>query len=297
MVETSCGRLVQAHANHGVMLLDGQLEPVHFPRRQGRPLVGDLVRVDAQGSLVEILPRSSLFGRGDERGRFQPLVANASQAAIVLAPEPAPSPDLPHRYLVSSLLHGLKPLLVLNKSDLPLPNGPPFSELELLQDIGVTVIRTRCKPVADLSALQARLHGAITVLAGQSGVGKTSLLNQLLPDLESRTSALSRVTGKGRHTTTSATAHPWGETGWIIDTPGVWEYSLWAMPQHELEQGFPEFARVEDACRFRDCSHDNEPGCAILAAVHADKIPPARHAAWLRLLAEQKRLAARANRL
>ncbi|RFF28677.1 MULTISPECIES: ribosome small subunit-dependent GTPase A [unclassified Wenzhouxiangella] len=283
-------RLVQAHANHGAAAVDGELKPVHFPRRIERPLPGDLVRIDNAGTLTEVLERRNLFGRGDNRGRFRPIAANLDRAVIVIAAEPAPSRDLLHRYLAACLIREIEPLIVVNKSDLPRPEQPPFTELDQLAELGFASIEARCQPDLDVASLEARIRSGVTLLAGQSGVGKSSLLNALIPDLEARTRQLSRVTGKGRHTTTTATAHPYADGGWLIDTPGVWEYGLWKMDARTLERGFPEFSEHAAACRFRDCRHRSEPGCGVIAAVESSALPAFRHEAWLRLLAEQERL-------
>jgi ribosome biogenesis GTPase len=284
------GLVVRAWANRGIAQLDeGPLVPFHFPRRLIRPLPGDRIELDGKDSLIKIEPRANEFGRGDPRGRFKPAAANLDRAVIVIAPEPAPSPDLLHRYLASALIHGIEPVIVINKSDLPCPDSPAFDDLEDLAGLGYRIIRCRCKPRPDIDELAAELGQGTSLLAGQSGVGKTSLLNALIPDLDERTSVLSAVTGKGTHTTTTATVYPMSGTAALIDTPGVWEYGLWAMDAAQLEQGFPEF-REFSGCRFRNCRHDSEPGCAVRAAVENADIPASRHAAWLRLLAEQRRL-------
>jgi len=286
-------RLLQAHGNHGVAAVDGAFRQVHFPRRIDRPLPGDRVRIDTAGTLTGILDRSSVFGRGDGRGRFRPIAANLDRALIVIAPEPAPSRDLLHRYLTASLVCGIEPLIVVNKTDLPLPDHPPFSELDGLDELGFGIVRVRCRPEPEVASLAGLLDRGISLLAGQSGVGKSSLLNALVPDLDAQTGALSRVTGKGRHTTSSATLHRHGETAWLVDTPGVWEYGLWRMDAATLQRGFPEFSRHAANCKFRDCRHNSEPGCAVIAAVESGTVPAFRHQAWLRLLAEQERFAGR----
>jgi ribosome biogenesis GTPase len=128
------------------------------------------------------------------------------------------------------------------------------------------------------------LSGRISILAGQSGVGKSSLINALIPNLDVQTGALSRATGKGTHTTTATTMYRLPDGGRLIDSPGVWEYGLWAMSQTELEHGFPDFAPWTGQCRFNDCVHDTEPECAVRAAVAAGQILAWRHNAYLRLL-------------
>ncbi len=283
--------VVEAYANRGVAVRqDGRLAPFHFPRKLVRPLPGDHIELSSDDRLLGIAPRRNEFGRGDPKGRFRPVAANLDQAVIVIAAEPAPSPDLLHRYLAAALIAGIRPIVVINKDDLPLPDQPPFNELDALDALGVVTVRTRCKPIIEIDRLETQLAGKTSLLAGQSGVGKTSLLNALIPDLDAQTGALSAVTGKGRHTTTSATLHPRPGQGAVIDSPGVWEYGLWAMPIEQLMLGFPDVQAHANDCRFRNCSHDHEPGCAVRAAVDSGKIHPGRYQAWRRLLAEQKRL-------
>jgi len=291
--ESTSGRLlvVQASSNRGVAASrDGDLIEFPFRRRSGRPLPGDHITLDTAGALDRIAPRENVFGRGDPRGRLKPIAANLDQVIIVIAPEPAPSRDLLHRYLAAALIQGIQSLIVLNKCDLELPQHPPFNELDELQGLGYEIIRTSCSKETALATLPARLIGRTSLLAGQSGVGKSSLLNALIPDLGVQTGALSRVTGKGTHTTTSAILHRLAAGGWVVDTPGVWEYGLWRMPTTELQRGFPEFADHAENCRFRNCSHRHEPGCAVRAAAENGDLPAFRHQAWLRLLAEQERL-------
>jgi ribosome biogenesis GTPase len=287
---TSTWRILAAQGNHGLAVPDeppgGEMTEVHFRRRTGRPLAGDLVRIDDQGAVSDILPRRNTFGRGTAQGSYQAIAANLDTLLIVIAPEPAPSEDLLHRYLAAARMQDVEPVVVINKSDLPIPDSPPFSELG---ELALEVIRTRATPPANLAELPDRLTNGIHLLAGQSGVGKSSLANALLPDLALDTGQLSRSTGKGRHTTTAARLHPLSGGGWLVDTPGVWEYGLWTMPVEELERGFPEF-RAAGTCRFRNCTHDHEPGCAVRDAAETGTIPAARYRAWLRLLSEQRRL-------
>jgi ribosome biogenesis GTPase len=287
---SSAWRILTALGNHGLAVPDDEPAStpveVHFRRRTGRPLAGDLVRIDDQQAVAEILPRRSTFGRGTAQGRFQPIAANLDTLLIVIAPEPAPSEDLLHRYLAAARMQDVEPVVVINKSDLPIPDAPPFSDFEALE---LDVIRTRAAPPTDLADLHERLQRGIHLLAGQSGVGKSSLANALLPSLALDTGHLSRSTGKGRHTTTGSQLHPLPGGGWLVDTPGVWEYGLWTMPIEELERGFPEF-RGLGRCRFRNCTHDHEPGCAVRDAAEDGRIPACRYRAWLRLLTEQQRL-------
>ncbi len=282
--------VVQASSNRGVAAdSDGSLIEFPFRRRSGRPLPGDRIALDSAGALHAIAPRTNVFGRGDPRGRLKPIAANLDQVIIVIAPEPAPSRDLLHRYLAAAAIQGIQPLIVVNKTDLALPDTAPFDELEGFQELGYEVIRTCCTHGTALDCLPGRVAGKTSLMAGQSGVGKSSLLNALIPDLDLQTGALSRVTGKGTHTTTTAILHRLLDGGWLVDTPGVWEYGLWAMAFETLQQGFPEFAEYARRCRFRNCRHQDEPGCAVQAATESGDLPAFRHQAWLRLLAEQQR--------
>ncbi len=284
-------RVVEAYSNRGVARHeDGRLAAFHFPRRLDRPLPGDWIELSDNGSLEVIAERCNTFGRGDPRGRFRPVAANLDLALIIIAAEPAPSPDLLHRYLAACRICAIEPVVVVNKSDLNEPAQPPFTELDGLIELGYHVVRVQCKPEPDIQALASLLGQGTSLLAGQSGVGKSSLVNALIPDYEQQTGELSRVTGKGTHTTTSATLCALPAGGWLLDTPGVWEYGLWIMPRYELLRGFPEFAPFADHCRFRDCSHQHEPGCAVSAAAQSGELANFRYQAWLRLLNEQARL-------
>ncbi len=265
----------------------GELTTLPYRRGVGRPLAGDQVEIDASGTIARILPRRSWFGRGVNRGRFRPIAANLDQMLIVLAPAPPPSQDLLPRYLAAARIGGIEPVIVVNKTDLGEPTAAPFSTLG---SNGVAVVRVRCHPEPDLETLEARLGPGIHLLVGQSGVGKTSLANALVPDLEAQTRALSAVTKKGTHTTTTARLHRLPSGGWLVDTPGVWEYGLWRMSAQTLSLGFPEFDDWAGQCRFRDCAHETEPGCAVQAAVDNGAIAEFRYTAWLRLRAEQRRL-------
>ena len=181
-------------------------------------------------------------------------------------------------------------MIVLNKAELQQENeqdnDTPLRHLEDYRQLGYQVLRTSCKTTPGISPLKSILEHRTSILVGQSGVGKSSLINSLLPDLELQTGALSRVTGKGIHTTTTTIMYSIPAGGRLIDSPGVWEYGLWRMEPEELADGFIEFQDLLGQCKFNDCRHDHEPQCAIREAAESGVLFPWRYQAYLRLLSQ-----------
>ncbi len=284
--------LVSYGAQGKVELDNGERLDCKYRRSVGRPYCGDRVeiqRADGQSAVVtRILPRDNLFARADARLRKQPIAANLDQALIIIAPHPAPSCDLVERYLVAIHSLGIRPVIVLNKAELlqekSYDYGTPLGRLEDYRKLGYEVLQTSCKTAPGISLLNSVLKNRTSILVGQSGVGKSSLANKLLPDLDLQTGALSRVTGKGIHTTTTTIMYSMPAGGRLIDSPGVWEYGLWRMEQQELANGFIEFQSFLGGCKFNDCRHDQEPQCAISEAAESGALFPWRYQAYLRLL-------------
>jgi ribosome biogenesis GTPase len=289
-----------SHGNRGLAkLTDGREVKVHYRRGVGRPVCGDRVRLDDVNQQVavvaEIEDRRNVFARADGQQRMQIVAANLDQVLIVLAVEPAPSRDLLERYLVAAHSLDITPAIVINKVDLPATRtevgNSPFTRLDEYAALGYQVIQTSCKGEPGVEALRALLAEQTSILVGQSGVGKSSLVNRLVPDLDLQTNALSDSTGKGRHTTTSTMMYQLpgtvGKSGYLIDSPGVWEYGLWQLENYELETGFIEFRPYLGECRFNDCAHDSEPGCAVKQAVSDGAIARWRYDSYSRLLNEQ----------
>jgi ribosome biogenesis GTPase len=288
-----------SYGGHGVVLLpDGQRRRCKFRRNVGRPYCGDEVLVDQadETSLVveRILPRRNYFVRTDERQRQHIIAANLDQVLIVIAPRPLPSRDLLERYLLAVHSLEIEPVIVVNKSELELSetdNSPGVEALKRIpeyRELGYTVIHTSCKAAPGIDALLPLLDHRTSILVGQSGVGKSSLVNRILPDLELQTGALSNATGKGTHTTTSTRLYQLRGGGHLIDSPGVWEYGIWKLEDSELEKGFTEFNAWAGQCKFNNCQHDSEPGCAIKQAVEDGKIRSWRYQSYLRLLSQNK---------
>jgi len=284
-----------SYGSQGVVLLDdGERKRCKFRRNVGRPFCGDRVlvgRADETSLVVEsILPRKNSFVRSDERQRQHVIAANLDQVLIVVAAAPLPSRDLMERYLLAVHSLGIEPVIVLNKTDLEVsPNetaagATVLAHMPDYEDLGYTVIRTSCKTAPGITGLQSILKDRTSILVGQSGVGKSSLINQLLPDLDIQTGALSTATGKGTHTTTSTMLYQFTGGGYLIDSPGVWEYGIWKLENHELAAGFIEFDPWLGKCRFNNCVHATEPDCAIKQAVADGHIRNWRYQSYLRLL-------------
>jgi ribosome biogenesis GTPase len=282
-----------SHGNRGLVeLADGSHAECKFRRSAGRPLCGDRVALQpADGEswvVTSIRPRSNEFVRADARGRRQAIAANLDQVLVVVAPVPEPSRDLLERYLVAVHSLGIRPAIILNKVDRlvssELVDDSPLRRLDEYLELGYAVLRTSCKSAPGVASLPPVLGGRTSILVGQSGVGKSSLVNALLPDRDVQTGELSRVTGKGTHTTTTTCMYDLPCGGRLIDSPGVWEYGLWDMGPTELQAGFPEFEPYAANCRFNDCRHAGEPGCAVAAAVERGALRSWRYASYRRLL-------------
>ena len=282
-----------SYGNRGVIEFpDGKRSDCNYRRSVGRPYCGDRVLVenaDGHSTVVtRILERSNEFARANSRQRKQVIAANLDQVMIVIAAAPEPSTDLVERYLVAVHSLGIRPVLVLNKCELidgkKMAANSPLGHLDDYRDLGYEVLITSCKEAPGIDSMLPLLGGKTSILVGQSGVGKSSLVNALLPDLEVQTGALSRVTGKGTHTTTTTIMYSLSHGGKLIDSPGVWEYGLWKMNQTELLGGFIDFSPFLGHCRFNDCSHAREPDCAVVDAVNLGSIRKWRYESYCRLL-------------
>lgn len=194
------------------------------------------------------------------------------------------------RYLLAVHSLGIEPIIVYNKTDLIIPAGETAAGVNVLEHmpdyeaLGYTVIRTSCKTEPGIAGLQSVLKDRTSILVGQSGVGKSSIINQLIPDLDIQTGELSTATGKGTHTTTSTMLYHIVTGGSLIDSPGVWEYGIWKIDDQEIAIGYIEFKPFLGGCRFNNCLHASEPDCAIKQAVADGQIRDWRYQSYLRLL-------------
>lgn len=278
MSEIQKGRVVAAFGRqYLVRLADNSLLPCLTRGKKSDVVCGDMVEVqrsgDNQGVIERTAKRSSLLHRSDAF-REKLIAANVSQIIIVVAAEPSFSDEVVTRCLIAAFDQNLSVLIVLNKCDLPVAAAAARLQLATYRTIGYNVLELSA--VQDVSALRPLLQGHTSVLVGQSGMGKSTLINALLPDAQAATREISTVLDSGKHTTTHAKLYSLDENSSLIDCPGVQAFGLHHLTLGRIEQGFIEFAQYLGLCRFRDCHHLHEPGCALLDAVAKGKIDPRR---------------------
>lgn len=239
-----------------------------------RPALND------EGLIERVEPRHGLLNRAS-RGREQVIVANVDQVVFVVSlVEPALKPHLIDRYLASAEQGKIASVVCLNKADLV---DPSFFQplIGYYSQLGVHALLTSATTGQGIPALRARIRGKETVFSGQSGVGKSSLLNAIQPGLGLRVREVSEANQKGRHTTTTAQLLPLDFGGWVVDTPGIRQFQLWDIIPEEVEGFFPEFRPLVPLCAFPDCSHTHESRCAVKEAVQRRQVSLSRYRSYL----------------
>jgi len=239
-------------------------------------------------SIIEILPRKSRLARRAPGGQYgeRVLAVNVDQVIIVFAAaKPEPHPRMLDRFLVIAEGNDLPARVVVNKAEL-VEDVTLRATFAVYERAGYDVHYTSVKTNRGLDELRSALDGRVSVLTGPSGVGKSSLLNTLYPGLNLRVGEISESVNKGRHTTVGASLHPLPGGSFVVDTPRLREVGMWAQPSDELEQCFREFRQFLGNCRFGDCQHESEPGCAILEAVKRGDITTVRFESFLKLRGE-----------
>lgn len=271
------GQIVAAHGRHFLVRTEQHTNLNCITRGRKLDVVcGDIVDVNIstqdQGVIERVHPRSSLFKRADIF-RSKPIAANVTQVAIMVAPRPSWSEDLLQRCLLAAESQHLPALIIANKADLP-EHKTMLEALSGYPALGYPVISLCAKQ--GTGELVERLQGHLTLLAGQSGMGKSTLINALFPQADARVEAFSEALDSGRHTTTHSRLYQLNVNSGIIDSPGFQEFALAHLSRSDIEAAMPDFRPYHGQCRFRDCQHLSEPGCAIQQAVKAGLIAPQR---------------------
>ncbi|MDH7514686.1 MAG: ribosome small subunit-dependent GTPase A [Bacteroidota bacterium] len=297
--------LVVEMGGPSVLLLDGDEEIRARPRRStttGNPnssllAVGDRVRYVSAGEgdavVTHVYPRKRVLLRTavSDRGFADVIVANPDRIVVVAAAtNELLKPGLIDRYLIASAMGGVDAFIVINKMDLV--DDEDFSAVEeiadVYRDVGYTVLYTSCVTGEGIEELGNLLRDAISAFCGHSGVGKTSLLNRLVPSASGKTDTISVQSSRGTHTTTKSVLYALPNGGYIADTPGIREFGLYHFDPADLHTYYPEFVARADRCRFPSCTHTHEPDCAVIAAVAEGAIHPLRYRNYLQILDSER---------
>ncbi|MGH1429964.1 MAG: small ribosomal subunit biogenesis GTPase RsgA [Neptuniibacter sp.] len=273
------GRTVDVEASDGD--IQGKIFRCHMRTNLGQLVTGDRViwRMGKEsGVVVAKQERTTELLRPNPYGEMKPVAANIDFIVITIAVEPTPFANLIDRYLVASELSGIEPVILLNKTDLLTEkNRKAVDEiLQRYRDLDYQVLEASSSSEQGLSQLKEKLKNRISVFVGQSGVGKSSLINMLLPGVDLKVGELSAQTKKGKHTTTTARLFHFPDGGDLIDSPGIREFGLWHIEPDQVIEGFKELRSVSGMCQFRDCKHEKEPGCALKNAVEDGTISTQR---------------------
>ncbi len=276
---------------------DGGLHRCRLRQNLGTAVCGDAVQWQqpptGDGVIGAVAPRRNLLTRPDYSGHPKAVAANIDQILVVAAPLPALNEGLLDRYFVAIRALGAQARLLINKCDLLDAAGrdalthqvAPYAALATVHFVSLRGGTADQEPLDTL--LQRLLHDQISLLVGQSGVGKSSLVQRLLPDKDIRTAAVSLATGKGTHTTTSSTLYHLPFGGDLIDSPGVRSFELGDIAAHQVQDGFPDVTTAAAHCRFANCRHRQEPGCAVQAAIGAGQLQARRLQSYHQLLDER----------
>ncbi len=279
--------VVAAHGRRGLLEIDGQRRPFMIQGRELRVVCGDRVQVELRPGSEDLLvtgiaARTNVLARQQQRADHRDIIAaNLSQVIAVCAPRPEPDLFLLDRYLCAAEMMGCRAAVLWNKSDLGLP--PPGLAGEF-QGLGYPVLSVSTRTGAGLDALTDLLRNQVSVLVGQSGVGKSSLVNAIAPGVAAAVGALSPGRDMGTHTTTAVLMYPVAGSGRLLDAPGVRDFVPALNPGSRLDTGFADIRPLAASCRFANCQHTHEPGCRVKEAVAAGALSRRRYESYLQLL-------------
>lgn len=286
---------VVAHFGQALDVEDSDANIIHCKARQNLQLVcGDSVywlpEEDGSGVITAFEPRRSCLTRSDFHGNIKPVVANVDQVVIVCANKPEFRETLIDQYIIATEQLGITPVVVLNKIDLIDAQDLQklTHRLTVYSDIGYAVIQISAKQQPSLDKLTAILNNKTSILVGQSGVGKSTIIKHLLPHEQIEIGALSEGSGKGKHTTTVSRLYHLADSGNIIDSPGVRDFGLGEISKQDLLYGFIEFRELIGTCKFKNCTHINEPGCSIIHALERGDIAQSRYDSYRQLFSSRE---------
>ena len=295
MSATAAGLVTAAWRRHfAVRLDDGRPLTCVLRGRSLSIACGDRVRValaaDGEGAIEAVEPRGTLLFRSDAQ-REKLLAANVTQVLGIVAPVPPYDDELVQRWIIAAESNACGFALIANKRDLP-GFATLAPRLDACRALGYPVVPLCAKGTqADVSPVRALVAGQRSVLVGQSGMGKSTLINALIPGAQARVGEVSGALRAGRHTTSETTLYALDADSWIVDSPGMKEFGLAHLSADAITRGFVDLRPFAGHCRFRDCRHDTEPGCAVQEAVARGEVKPWRVALLRRLLAESERRA------
>ena len=307
--EAQEGQVISRFGQHAdIEAADGSVQRCNLRRTIKSLVTGDCVvwRAALQnneegrvnGIVEAVHERESVLTRPDFYDGIKPIAANINQIVIVSAILPELSLNIIDRYLVACETLGVEPLIVLNKIDLLNDESRDQVNdlMNIYRNIGYRVLEVSGYTNEGIDALTAALAGRISIFAGQSGVGKSSLLNTLLPEnADILVNNVSDVSGLGQHTTTASRLYHFPHGGDVIDSPGVREFGLWHLTPEQVTQGYTEFRDYLGGCKFRDCKHGDDPGCALREAVENGEISAERFENYHRILESMAQVKPRRN--
>ncbi len=272
---------------------DGRDFRCHLRQHLKSAAVGDKVEwyEDSEGSavVVNVLPRHSQLERPNPYEGIKIIAANVDHLIVVVAPAPTLSEVLLDRYLVAGEVTGIPVTIVLNKVDLldDAARAELDQRLQLYRALGYPVFAISTRSNDGIAALREHMRDGCSVIVGQSGVGKSSLINALLPEAAQDVGVISDSSALGQHTTSASRMHFLPEGGQLIDSPGTREFGLWHLDRAQVDRGFRDIIGFAGHCKFRNCAHDNEPGCAVRAAVASGALPLSRWQSYQAILQSQ----------
>jgi len=288
-MSTELAQVVECYGRRVVLAIaSGERQQAEVFGKRLRVVCGDTVLVETNPAtqalqVKELLPRQTHLTRTDSHGQPEVLAANMSQLMVLMSERPQSDPYIVDRYLAGAELGGIKAMVVITKQDLN--TGSDLQQLaEDYRHAGYQAINVSAQTGDGVDALRATLHNEVSMLVGESGVGKSTLTNALLGTATQRVREISAGTGEGRHTTVSSALFPLVNGGALIDSPGVRDYAPAPVSDLQVAFGWREFRAYDGQCKFNNCLHLREPGCAVIAAVSTGAISGRRHDSYKRLL-------------